>query len=437
MRLAVIGSGISGSLAAHLLCHEHEVQLFEAQDQPGGHTCTVDVEAFGQQYAVDTGFMVFNERTYPNFCRLLRQLDVPSRDSDMSFSVCCQRTGLEYQGSSLNGLFAQRRNLWRPAFYGLLRDILRFNRQSLELLAGESAGPTMGQYLSERRYGRLFIDQYLVPMAAAIWSCRPRRLLEFPARFLVAFFQNHGLLQLRNRPQWKTIPGGARSYLHKLLAPLGNGLRLGTPVKRVERHEDHVAIWPAGGQAERFDQVVFAAHADQVLRMLADADRLERDLLSAFPYQRNEAVLHTDTSQLPRRRRAWASWNYRVTDSLDRPVSVTYDLSRLQGLDSPSPILLTLNPADGPEGRIDPRRILRHFAFEHPAYHLGSPAAQRRHQQLNGLRRTWYCGAYWGYGFHEDGVNSALAVARAFGKNLDSCTVACTKVVSGIGASVR
>ncbi len=433
MKIAVIGAGISGNLVARLLNEDHEVHLLEQADYPGGHTRTIDVEVSGGRYRVDTGFMVFNERTYPNFCRMLGQLGIASQDSDMSFSVRCERTGLEYQGSSLNGLFAQRRNLLRPQFFSMLRDIMRFNRRSLEVLAGEDSGLTMREYLAEERYGQAFIHHYLVPMASAIWSCRPQGLLEFPARFLVAFFRNHGLLQLRDRPRWKTVAGGGRSYVDALLAPLGNRVRLGCGVAAVQRHPDHVLVHLHSGATELFDHVVFAAHADQVLEMLVDADPLERKLLRAFPYQKNDAVLHTDTRLLPARRRAWASWNYHVPREQNQPVAVTYDLRRLQRIDAPQPILLTLNPGD----RVDPARIVRRLQFDHPAYRLDSPLAQSRREEINGRRRTWFCGAYWGYGFHEDGVNSALAVAKSFGKYLDSCTVASTKGGYGIDAIAR
>jgi uncharacterized protein len=433
MKIAVIGAGISGNLVARLLDSAHDVHLFEANGYPGGHTNTVEFEAWGQTWLADTGFMVFNERTYPNFIGMLQRLDVPWQDSDMSFSVRCERTGLEYQGSSLNGLFAQRSNLLNPKFYGMLRDVLRFNRQSLELLEDDAETMTMGEYLQRRKYGREFVDHYLIPMTAAIWSARPRAVFEFPARFLVGFFRNHGLLQIRNRPMWKTVCGGARTYVSRLLAPLQDRVRLNCPVASVSRHGDHVLVTPQGKPAERFDQVVFATHADQTLAMLADADEIERDILGAFEYQPNETVLHTDTSMLPRRQRAWASWNYHIARESDLPVAVTYDVSRLQRIGSPEPVLVTLNP----NGRVDPAKILRTLDYQHPAYGLRSRQAQLRHAEINGRRRTYFCGAYWGYGFHEDGVVSALAVAKCFGKDLDSCTVASTTDTSNITEKTR
>ena len=433
MKIAVIGAGISGNLVARLLADEHQVWLFEAEDYAGGHTNTVSFEAWGRAWHVDTGFMVFNDRTYPNFIRLLQLLGIAAQDSDMSFSVRCARTGLEYQGSSLNGLFAQRRNLVRPSFYGMLRDILRFNRESLRLLEADAESLTLGEYLARSRYGREFVDHYLIPMTAAIWSARPRAVLDFPAHFLIGFFRNHGLLQVWDRPQWKTVPGGARRYVAALLTPLGDRVRLKCPVTRVTRHSDYVEVTTHGGTPERFEAVVCAAHADQTLDMLADADDLERGVLAAFPYQQNEAVLHTDLALLPRRRRAWASWNYHLSPDTDAPATVTYDLSRLQRVDSPEPILLTLN--DG--GRIDPAKVVRRIVYHHPAYVPDSIPAQRRQAELNGRRRTYFCGAYWGYGFHEDGVRSALAVASCFGKNLETCTVASTKGESDIAATSR
>lgn len=416
MRIAVIGSGISGNVCARLLSSEHDVHLFEAADYLGGHTNTVRATAFGKQLDIDTGFMVFNHRTYPNFTRLLRILGIPERDSDMSFSVRCERTGLEYQGSSLNGLFAQRSNLVRPAFYRMLQDILRFNRESVELLDGDDDRMTIGEYLDEEHYGREFIEHYLIPMGAAIWSARPTRFYEFPARFLVGFLRNHGLLQLRNRPVWKTIPGGAKRYVDALVEPLQDRIRLSTPIEKVCPAKDHVVVQPSHGPAETFDHVVFATHADQTLRLLDEPTQVEREVLGAFPYQRNECVLHTDRSLLPQRQRAWASWNYLIPAEPGRPVTLTYDVNRLQGLATPSPVCVTLNNTY----QLEQEYVLKQMLYEHPVFTPGAVAAQRRHDELNGARRLYYCGAYWGYGFHEDGVNSALAVCKHFGIGLDS-----------------
>ena len=286
--------------------------MLEAADYPGGHTNTVRAEAFGDVYDIDTGFMVFNHHTYPNFTRLLRQLEIPAQDSDMSFSVRCEQSGIEYQGSSLDGLFAQRSNLFRPAFYRMLGDVLRFNRKSPELLDTDDDSLSIGEYLDRERYGHEFIQRYLIPMGAAIWSARPEKFRDFPARFLVGFLRNHGLLQIRNRPIWKTIPGGAQRYVEALVEPIRDRLRLNTPVSKVIPQDDHQLVIPEQGPAETFDRVVFATHADQTLRLLDRPTDAEREVLSAFPYQRNECVLHTDRSLLPRRHRAWASWNYSI-----------------------------------------------------------------------------------------------------------------------------
>jgi len=435
MRIAVIGTGISGSLAARLLSTRHEVTVWEASSTAGGHANTVDVSVAGRDFPVDTGFMVFNRRTYPNFCRLLELLDISSQPSDMSFSVRCSRTGTEYQGSSLNGLFAQRLNAVRPSFMRMLRDIRRFNFQgSAAAASGElSDGRTVGEFLEQCRVGPKFVTHYLVPMAAAIWSAKPRAILEFPAEFMIGFFANHGLMQLRHRPQWRTIVGGSRNYVAALLEPLRDRVRLCSPVASVTRTESHVSVVPTGGLAEQFDHVVFASHADQTLKMLTDATPRERQILGAFPYQPNDAVLHTDTSLLPNRRRAWASWNYHIPRDETAAASVTYQLSRLQAHDSARPILLTLNETSS----IDPAKILRTFRYDHPSYSCDSIVAQRRWSEISGHRRTLFCGAYWGYGFHEDGVNSALAVARHFDIELEACTVASTREPLPIAAAGR
>lgn len=423
MRIAVVGAGVSGCLVARLLASRHEVVLFEASDYPGGHANTVDVTIDRRQTAVDTGFMVFNHRNYPNFCRLLRLLEVPSQPSDMSFSVRDENTGLEYQGSSLNGLFAQRRNLARPKFLAMLGDILRFNKIAMAVLnsGGPSDDLSVEQFLASCRVGRQFRELYFLPMAAAIWSCSTDAIRSFPAKFMLGFFANHGLLQLRDRPQWRTIVGGARTYLEALLQPISYALRLRTRIASVARSSEAVEVLTVDGEEEMFDQIVFATHADQTLRMLTDASSNESEILGSFPYKSNNAVLHTDQRLLPERRRTWASWNYRVTGADSDLVSVTYDLRRLQRLPLPRPLLLTLNSTDN----VASSSIIRSFNYHHPAYDVRSIAAQNRYSEIGGVRRTHYCGAYWGYGFHEDGVNSALRVAASFGIGLDECKVAC------------
>jgi uncharacterized protein len=417
MKIAVIGTGISGMLAARLLAQGNDLHVFEANNYVGGHTNTVSFEAFGGRYAVDTGFMVFNDRTYPNFMRMLNLLGLSGRWSDMSFSVRCSKSGLEYQGSSLNGLFAQRRNLFRPSFHRMLFDILRFNRSARELLREEDDSLEMGEYLARGRYSRQFIDTYLVPMGAAIWSARPDRFLHFPARFLVRFFDNHGLLSVRDHPRWQTVVGGAARYVEALTRPYAGKIRLNCPVVSIVRYEDRVMVTPQNGDGERYDCVVLAAHADQSLALLSDATPMEREVLSAFPYQRNDTALHTDSSLLPRCRRAWASWNYHISSEEGRPVVLTYNLNRLQGHRSPDPICVTLNATQS----LDEHKIIQRIEYHHPTYSRAAVAAQKRYAEISGRNRTYFCGAYWGYGFHEDGVKSALAVGDCFGRRLESC----------------
>lgn len=422
MKIAVIGTGISGMLAARLLCADHEVHVFEANHYVGGHTNTIEVEVFGRSYALDTGFMVYNHRTYPNFVRLVRLLGSVEQESDMSFSVRCLRSGLEYQGSSLNGVFAQRRNLVRPGFHRMLLDVLRFNRRAVELIQNEDNELSLGEFLRRHRFSRQFRDLYLVPMGASIWSARPDDFFQFPARFIVRFFHNHGLLTVRGHPVWKTIAGGASNYAQALMRPLAGRIRLGCPVESVKRDERAVRVTTAANPGERFDAVVMAAHADQTLNMLADASPSEQEILGAFPYQKNEAIVHTDETLLPTCRRAWASWNGFIPEESDVPVVLTYHLNRLQRHESPRSLLLTLNRAEG----IQPDKVLRRITYQHPVYSAAALSAHSRHGEINGQRNTYFCGAYWGYGFHEDGVNSALAVGKAFGKSLDRWTVAST-----------
>lgn len=416
MRIAIIGTGISGLVAAHRLRRRHEVTLFEANDYIGGHTNTVDVELDGERHAIDTGFIVFNDWTYPNFIRLLDELGVASQPTEMSFSVRDERTGLEYNGHSLSTLFAQRRNLLRPSFYRLIADIVRFNRHA-ERLAAESGGETtVGEFLRRHRFSSTFAEHYLLPMGAAIWSCPTGTFAQFPIRFIVEFYRHHGLLSIKRRPTWRVIVGGSRSYVEAITAGFRDRIRLRTPVDSVRRFADRVEVLPRGGAAERFDHVIFACHSDQALRLLEpDATPVERELLGAFPYSRNLAVLHTDASLLPKRRRAWASWNYRVTEGEygTTPASVTYDMNILQGIRSRHTFCLTLND----ESRIAPDRVLRRFEYHHPIFTTRRAAAQARHGELTNANRSSFCGAYWRNGFHEDGVVSALAVVESLTGN--------------------
>jgi len=414
MRIAIVGSGVSGLVAAHLLQRRHEVTLFEAGSYIGGHTRTVDIEFAGRRIPIDTGFIVYNEKTYPNFVKLLERLGTPSQPTEMSFSVRCDRTGLEYSGSSLNTLFAQRRNLLRPSFYRMIRDILRFNREAAHMLRNGYRPPTLRQFFRDGQYSNEFVEQYIVPMGAAIWSSRPAGVLDFPAAFFMRFFENHGLLSTGGHFSWRVIRNGSRSYVRSLTRGFRGRILTHTPVRGIVRHADAVELKLPDGSRGRFDHVVMGLHGDQALDLLEDPTAREREILSSFEYQPNAAVLHHDASLLPRRRRAWASWNYHMPEKHADRVAVTYNMSRLQGLDTPDPICLTLNRNDA----IDPAKRISEVKFDHPVYTTQSMEAQSRHGEISGANRTHYCGAYWGNGFHEDGVNSALAACRYFGEEL-------------------
>jgi predicted NAD/FAD-binding protein len=418
LKVAVVGTGIAGSYAAWRLAREHEVTVFEADDRIGGHTHTVDVELGDRSWAVDTGFIVFNDWTYPNFIAMLDELGVAWQDSDMSFSVRHERTGLEYKGSTLNSLFAQRSNLFRPSFHRMVRDILRFNREAPALLEPGAEDPALLDWLHEHRYSREFIDHFIMPMGAAIWSATLREMGAMPARFFVRFFQNHGMLQVNDRPVWRVIRGGSRSYLDALVAGHRDRIRLSTPVESLRRLTDGVLLKARGAEAETFDAVFLACHSDQALALLDDPRPVEREVLDAIPYQANEAVLHTDASLMPRRRLAWAAWNYHILAgdpaALEaRPVAVTYNMNILQTLDAPETFCVTLNNT----AAIDPKRIIKVMEYHHPVYTREGVAAQARHREVNGAG-TYYCGAYWRNGFHEDGVVSAQAALAHFEADL-------------------
>ncbi|MDX2166921.1 MAG: FAD-dependent oxidoreductase [Deltaproteobacteria bacterium] len=431
MRIAVIGSGVSGLLSAALLARAHEVTLFEADDRLGGHTHTHRVERFGRVWDIDTGFIVFNERTYPHFIRLLELLGVESQPTTMSFSVRDERDGLEYNGTDLNRLFAQRRNLLRPRFLRMVRDILRFYREAPALLATADDGPRLGDWLARGRYSRAFVEQHLVPLGAAVWSADPRAMLAFPARYLVQFFANHGFLQVNDRPAWRVVRGGSRRYVDVLARELGDRVRLRTPVREVVRRRDGVRLRVGGGELLHVDAVVIATHSDQALALLGDARPAEREILGAMPYQANQAVLHTDARLLPRRRRAWAAWNYHVLERPPAAATVTYNMNLLQGLDAPQPFCVTLNR----DADVDPGHVIARMQYHHPVITQASVAAQRRWAEINGVERTWFCGAYWGYGFHEDGVRSALAVAACFGLDLEALARPPRRAVAAAGGA--
>lgn len=425
MRIAVIGSGISGLVCARLLHSKHDVTVFEAAEHVGGHAHTVSVQVDGEQHDLDTGFLVYNDRTYPFFSQMLRDLNVETVPTSMSFSVRVDQSGLEYNGTSLNGVFAQRRNALRPSFLRMLRDIARFNRNGPRDIERLPHDRTVGQYLADGRYSPAFAEHYLLPMGAAIWSCPGDSFAEFPIRFILEFYRHHGLLSLTDRPVWRTVVGGSRCYVRKLIEPFQDHIRCGCPVRNVTRIGSSVRVKSAAGE-EHFDEVIFACHSDQAMKILDDADELETDLLSAFPYAENSAVLHTDASILPRRKRAWASWNYRVAQRSDKRPMVTYNLNILQGIQSKKTFCVTLNADDA----IDPACVLGRFRYSHPLFTIARNEMQRRHQELIRRRRTSFCGAYWRNGFHEDGVVSGLAVCREFGVVGWTPEAACLDVVT-------
>lgn len=407
MKIAVIGSGISGNVIASELYREHDVTVFEAAAHVGGHSNTVDVETEHGPLAIDTGFIVFNDLNYPRFSALLAALGQESQPTTMSFSVCADELDFEYNGSSFDKLFAQRRNLLRPSFYRMLRDIMRFNRCAGADAAGSAL--TVGEYLERGGYGAAFSSRYLVPMAAAIWSARPAAVMEMPLPFLVRFFEHHGLLRLEDRPQWRVVRGGSREYVSKLTTGFRHRIRVHAPVRWIRRAEHGIRLKVADAEPMCFDHVFVATHSDQALALLDDPTAAEREVLGAIPYQRNEAILHTDETLLPRRRRAWAAWNYHLPGEDCGEVAVTYNMNLLQGLDASRQYCVTLNRSR----RIDPEKVIRRFRYDHPVFCREAVSVQGRQAELN-RGRTHYCGAYWRNGFHEDGVASALAAVRHF-----------------------
>lgn len=416
-RIAVIGAGIAGLASAYLLARAHRVTLFESADYLGGHSHTVDVTLDGERHPVDTGFLVFNDRTYPNLIALFDELGVAAHRTEMSFSVSLDGGRFEWAGTNLNTVFAQRRNLFSPSFIGMLRDILRFNASAPRHLEHASANRcSVGELLAEHGYGAPFQRRYLLPMAAAIWSSAAGDVLRFPAATFLRFCLNHALLQVNDRPPWKTVAGGARDYVRRIAATLDD-VRTNTPVRGVRRDDEGVVVMTNEGGPERFDAVVLATHAPTSLRLLDDASAAERALLGAVRYRRNVAMLHTDPALLPRRRRVWSAWNYlggaRAQDADEHaaPVCVSYLLNQLQPLPFKTPLVVTLNPVDEPA----PGTMLGCYDYEHPLLDLAAIDAQAHLPTLQGTRRTWYAGAWTGYGFHEDGLKSALRVARDFG----------------------
>src|SRR3954452_1816074 len=409
MKIAIVGTGISGLVTAHRLHREHEIVLYEASDRIGGHTNTVPVEAADGTHRIDTGFIVFNDRNYPNFEALLDELGVPSRPSRMSFSVADGRGGFEYSGTPW-GLFARPAHLLSPAFLGMLRAWRPFNREARALIGVNGPAPSLAYWLDRLGFSRHFVERLIVPQASAVWSADPAQMWSFPASFMAEFFENHGMYSLRDRPQWRTVGGGSRSYVEAITAPWRERVRTAAPVQRIERLPDCVRIEADGCETEEFDQVVIASHSDQALAMLADASEAEREVLGAIPYQPNEAVLHTDAAVMPRRRAAWSSWNFHLSETPAQGTTVTYWMNKLQQLRSRRQYFVTLNRG----AEIDPAKVIRRISYDHPVYTKEGVAAQSRHAEISGpSHRTHYCGAYWGWGFHEDGVVSALRTYKS------------------------
>lgn len=412
MRIAVIGSGIAGLASAWLLSKLHEVTLYEAADRLGGHTHTHRIALGGRSYEVDTGFIVHNPQHYPLLTALFDELGVASQPTTMSFSVRSEATGLEYNATDLDSLFCQRRNLLSPRFWNMLRDLTRFYREAPALLEVSGEGPTLGDYLDANGYGAMFRDEHLVPMASALWSSPSSRILAFPARYLVQFMANHQMLQVTDRPQWRVVRGGSSRYIDAMRARWRVRERLSTPVRMLLRSGAGATVMTDDG-AEHFDHVIVACHSDQALQLLGDASDAERSVLGAIAYQDNDTVLHTDARLLPRHPKAWAAWNALVPRERSDVCTVSYCMNLLQGLDAPEPLIVTLNRTD----QIDPARILRRMRYQHPVYSHASVAAQSRRAEIQGQRHTWFAGAYWGWGFHEDGMRSAVDVANALGAN--------------------
>ncbi|SBS39123.1 protoporphyrinogen oxidase [Marinomonas spartinae] len=413
MKIAIIGSGISGLTSAYLLQQEHEVTVFESAERIGGHTATVQVKEGNTTRHIDTGFIVFNDWTYPNFIRLMDELGVESIPTEMSFSVSCQRTGLEYGGNNLNTLFAQRRNLFNLPYLGMLKDIMRFNKEAIADLESHrlEESVTLGEYLKGKGYGDLFASHYLIPMGSAIWSSTLEEMMDFPLLFFVRFFKNHGLLSVNHRPQWRVIKGGSSAYLTPLVAAFNDKIVLNARIRQVERLSDRVVVHFEQGEAQTFDQVIFACHSDEALALLADPSQDETAILSAIPYRNNEVILHSDTQLLPKKKLAWSSWNYYLGHEQGKPATLSYNMNILQRFASDTTYIVSLNQTD----LIDASKILGRFHYAHPTFTLEGIKAQNRWQEINGVNRTWFCGAYWRNGFHEDGCWSGVRVAQGLG----------------------
>jgi uncharacterized protein len=414
MRIAIIGAGVSGLTCAYLLHREHDVTVYEAGSYAGGHTNTIGVETDDGAHQVDTGFIVMNDRNYPTFTRLLDRIEVQTQPTHMSFSVRAEDQDFEYSGTP-RGLFSQPQNIVSPQFLRMIADLLRFNREMRRVLAEDETGQSLAGFLSEHKFSRAFVERLIVPQAAAVWSADPSQMSSFPVRFLGEFFANHGMLGFRDRPQWSTVVGGSARYVEALTHPFRDRIRLNCAVRSITRLADYVEVVPRGGSLERYDQVVVATHSDQALEILSDPSTHESRLLGAIAYQTNEAVLHTDSRLLPRRRAVRAAWNYHLLSQPKPLPTVTYYMNHLQRIDSSTDFCVTLNHSEA----INPSKIIRTISYSHPVYTPEAVSAQREHHAISRFEnRTHYCGAYWGWGFHEDGVLSAVRACAPFGVTL-------------------
>ena len=415
MKVAIIGSGISGLTAAYLLQKDHDITVFEANDYIGGHTHTHEINQNNKLWKVDSGFIVYNEKTYPNFIRLLKKLEVRVQKTTMGFSVNAPAKNLEYSGGSLKTVFAQRLNLFKPSFLIMLMDIFRFNRLAVRDFSTVQESTTINSFLKTHGFSRHFVENYIIPMGAAIWSTAANKTIEIPAAFFIRFFKNHGLLQIFNRPQWFVIKGGSKSYVQKIVEGFKEKILLSSPVKKVERSSSGVKVYcDTSSGPMLFDKVVFATHSDQALALLKDPSDDETTILEALPYQKNTAIVHTDVSLMPKIKTTWSSWNYLLNSDPNRPVTLTYNMNILQSLNAKPDFLVTLNSVD----EIDPSKVIKKIEYHHPLFTVEGVRAQKKKNQISGHNNTFYCGAYWGNGFHEDGVNSALDVCKAFGVSL-------------------
>ena len=416
-RIAVIGSGVAGLTSALLLQEKYRVTLYEKNNYFGGHTHTLDVEENGVVYPVNTGFIVFNDWTYPNFIKLMQHLGVEDEHSDMSFSVRCDKSGLEYNGTNLNSLFCQRSNVFKPRFWRMIKDILHFNKEATEQYKSNRLDPTqtLEEYLKHHRYSENFKNHYIVPMGAAIWSASEADILHFPIHFFVRFFHNHGMLSVDERPQWRVLKNGSRSYVQKIKERLVGNCHLNSQIHSIQRENNKVTLIHEDGKQESYDAVVMACHSDQALGLLNKPTPSELDILGAIPYQDNSVVLHTDTSLLPKHKLGWAAWNYRIPETPEQSVSVTYNMSILQNFNCEKTFCVSLNQ----DHLIDPKTIIAKYNYSHPCFQLPGTTAQQQFHHINGKQNTYFCGAYWANGFHEDGVVSAIRVAKSLGVDFE------------------